>query len=379
MKKRKIAVFIDWFTPAYKGGGPIRSVENLIFYLHRDFDIYVITGNKDHGEKQPLPGIRSDIWIEKETHKVIYLTENKQNLSFYKRLLREISPGKVYINGFFSFRFSVLPLLAARSLFSADKIILAPRGMLKPGALQIKSFKKKLFISVAKLTGLYSGIKWQATDNEEVEEIKQIFGKEEKIYLLPNLIKVRQRRVTKPEFPPLKLIFVSRIVRNKNLDFVLRVLRQINTDEEIIFTIVGTIEDDLYWQECEKLIENLPENIRVKHFKGLPNDEVFKLLSEHHYFILPTKHENFGHIIFEALNAACPVIISRNTPWRGLAEKQAGWDLPLDEKKFAQVIENCLQTPREKYLRMSDSAYNMAVKTAKNSGMVEKYKKMFGK
>ena len=43
--KPSVLITIDWFDPAYKAGGPISSIVNLINHLHKDFDFYVFTGS----------------------------------------------------------------------------------------------------------------------------------------------------------------------------------------------------------------------------------------------------------------------------------------------------------------------------------------------
>ena len=53
-KKIRILIFIDWFLPAYKAGGPIRSIANLVDNLHADFDFYIVTGDRDLGDKNPF-------------------------------------------------------------------------------------------------------------------------------------------------------------------------------------------------------------------------------------------------------------------------------------------------------------------------------------
>ena len=58
-----------------------------------------------------------------------------------------------------------------------------------------------------------------------------------------------------------KILFVSRIVKNKNLDFCLKVLNGINFDCE--FNIIGQIEDKSYWNNCISLIENIRKNIKL--------------------------------------------------------------------------------------------------------------------
>ena len=47
MRKQKIAVFIDWYYPCFKGGGPVTSMINMIETLKEDFDFYVITSDTD--------------------------------------------------------------------------------------------------------------------------------------------------------------------------------------------------------------------------------------------------------------------------------------------------------------------------------------------
>ena len=43
-----------------------------------------------------------------------------------------------------------------------------------------------------------------------------------------------------------------------------------------------------------------------------------KRIARSDVFLLPTGGENFGHAIFEALSCGVPVLISDQTPWRGL-------------------------------------------------------------
>ena len=62
MKKKTVLIFIDWFLPGYKAGGPIRSVANLITHLRNDFKFLVITRNTDYCETIPYKEIQSDQW-----------------------------------------------------------------------------------------------------------------------------------------------------------------------------------------------------------------------------------------------------------------------------------------------------------------------------
>jgi glycosyltransferase involved in cell wall biosynthesis len=61
----------------------------------------------------------------------------------------------------------------------------------------------------------------------------------------------------------------------------------------------------------------------------LPHHQIKSQLQSAHFFTLLSEVESFGHAIFEALAVGCPVLISDQTPWKNLQEKQAGWDLPV--------------------------------------------------
>ena len=71
----------------------------------------------------------------------------------------------IYLNSLFSVPFALQPLRAAKSL--GIRVVLAPRGMLGAGALAIKPAKKKLFLTLARLFGLFRGVRWHASTSVE--------------------------------------------------------------------------------------------------------------------------------------------------------------------------------------------------------------------
>jgi len=80
----------------------------------------------------------------------------------------------------------------------------------------------------------------------------------------------------------------------------------------------------------------------------------------HDLFFLPTRGENFGHVIHEALNAGLPVLISDRTPWSGVTAAGAGWALPLTAPEpFVRVIEQvaALDAPSRDALGRRAAAY----------------------
>ncbi len=371
-KSYSILVFTDWFLPGYKAGGPIRSLANLIATL-KDVKFNVVTRNTDHFSNETYPNIIPNTWITYSTNcDIYYFDEPSISLSAIKQLISEKACDKIYLNSMFSPKFTLLPLIAARRLGLKNECLLAPRGMLKPGALSVKAGKKKVFLSVSKMVGLYNGISWHATSNEEIKEIKTHFPKAKNIKLASNIAAPLGHKTTKQTKYPgeLRLISIARISKEKGIIEALTYLRDAALQGQVRCDFYGTIQDEDFLKECKRLASSIA-GIAVC-FKGeIPPHEIPKAFEEYHFFYLPTLGENFGHAIAEALNSATPVIISNKTPWQNLSEKNAGWDLPLESKGFVEIMKTCLEMSDEVYQKKSESAYQLAASISSDKRIID--------
>ena len=94
--------------------------------------------------------------------------------------------------------------------------------------------------------------------------------------------------------------------------------------------------------------------------------------------LMPTKGENFGHVIFESMSAGCPVIISDKTPWNNLMEQQAGWDIPLLEPSiFVEAVEHCSRMDNEEYKKWSEGALVFVKDFFKKNEILEQNRQLF--
>jgi glycosyltransferase involved in cell wall biosynthesis len=176
----------------------------------------------------------------------------------------------------------------------------------------------------------------------------------------------------------MKLIFLSRISRMKNLDSAIMMLDELKGEVE--FNIYGPCEDQSYWKECERLNNKLPGNIRVQYLGPVANDRVIDIMAEHDIFFLPTLGENFGHVILEALVAGCPVIISDRTPWRGLEARGIGWDIPLEKpEQFKAVLQQCIDMDDQTYKLWSERARDYGLKFCTDENIVQQNRDLFRK
>mgnify|MGYP002146514719 CR=1 FL=1 len=380
-EKKKILVFVDWYLPGYKAGGPIRSVANMCNRLKDDFQFRIVTANTDLNEETPYANIISDRWTKgPDGTDVLYLSAGKRNQAEIKRIITEERADIIYLNSVFSKPFTLLPLLVRKKYFPARKVVLAPRGMLGKGALQIKPLKKQLFLTWAKITGLYKNIRWHASSEEEVKEIKRIFGSGAQATIGLNLSSARKletkRRDKKSGY--LKLVFLSRISYKKNLEGALEILATIPADQHIDFDIYGPAEEPEYWTRCEALIKQMPAHINVQYKGALANEKVQETLCKYHLSILLTFNENFGHSIVESLAAGCPVLLSDQTPWKYLEAKRAGWEFPLTEKEnIRKALMQASEMNQEEFNQWSDGALKLADQIINDPSLVEQHKILF--
>ena len=378
-KKQKIAILADWFAPGYKAGGPIRSCVNFAMEMRTEYDIRVITTDRDYGALQPYEGLPADAWTDfAEGIKVWYFSPEGLRYSRLRGLLREVDPDFIYLNSLFSLPFTLWPLwMKARGQGQAQ-FILAPRGMLHAGALQYKSLKKRLFLRLLRALGWSRFIRFQATDAQEVLDIRrQIHPAAQMVEVANFPVNCAQPPVPLEKEPgALRMVFISRIPPKKNLDFLLAVLSRVQA--RVVLDVYGPIEAQDYWEKCQKLIGELPAQIEVNYCGELEYHEVNPALGRYHLFCLPTHGENFGHAIFEALAAGRPVLISDCTPWRHLAAQQAGWDLPLSAPEaYTARLENIARMDQQTWNAWANSAWNYAKAYVRNAGLKEKYRQLF--
>lgn len=377
-KKQQILIFIDWFLPGYKAGGPIQSMANFVSHFGKEFEISIATSNKDLGAEFPYPDIEPNVWLQKENYRIKYIDKKKLNSATYQQLLTEEKYDTVYFNSLFSVYFALLPLWFA--VRYKMRVVLAPRGMLGAGALKLSKRKKQVVLWLLKLTGIPKKIVWQGTAASEIAEIKQCFGANVHTHLAPNLsAKMADMHIQKEKQEnSLKLFFLSRISVKKNLIGALNYLKEVNKQYQITFTIIGPIGEENYWKECELLIQQLPKHITVNIVGAIPNLELPKLLKEQHVLLLPTFHENFGHVILEAFQQGCPVILSDQTPWEQLKEQQIGYDIPLKQPKdFIAAITTFAKMNEEEYQQWSENAFNFAKKFCNSEAIIEANRSLF--
>ena len=374
----KVLIFIDWFAPGFKAGGPTTSNVNIVNRLRNKIDFYVVTSDTDYHAEKPYEEVESDKWTEREGVKVYYFSKAALTFSKMKAVAQEADCDIWYINGIYSKYFSIYPLLLAKRI-CPKKVIVSARGMLSPHALAIKPFAKKAYIHLAKLMGWFRNVEFHSTNEEEGDYIRNMIGKRTKVTAIENLprkISVDFDFQKTKEKNEIRLVSFARVSSEKNTLFAIQALK--GCKHQVVYDIYGQINSEAYWQICKKEIERLPENVMVRYKGSVSPNEMVDCYKKYHMLYLPSTGENFGHAILESLMNGCPVIISDNTPWRDLQNKQTGWDLSLNTQEvFAEAIDLCAEMSNEQYHEMSLSAYKFAREVIEDNSVKYKYEMLF--
>ncbi|GAK57150.1 glycosyl transferase group 1 [Candidatus Vecturithrix granuli] len=378
----KILILNDYYLPGYKSGGPLRTLVNMVERLGEEFAFFLMARDRDAGDRSPYPEIQVDAWQYLDRLCVFYASPRGKLFRKLRTGIFQTGPDLLYLNSMFSAHFTITPL-CLRRLFLLPRIpvILAPRGMLSPGAIELKGLKKQVFLHLAQLLRLYHGIVWQASSEYEAEDIRCIFGGGVQIVVAPDIVAPSLLKTPQPASSPkqigeLKLIFLSRIDRKKNLDAALMMLREIQGN--IQFHIYGPVKDQAYWEECQQIIKELPPNIHVQYYGTVLPENVSSLFSEYALFFFPTRSENFGHVILEALSAGCPVLISDQTPWRDLETSRAGWVVPLNQpERFREILKISVNMDQQEHRIWREHARNYAERIITNDEVLDQNRQLF--
>lgn len=372
----KILIIMAGFFPGKKYGGPPVSIDNFCS-LMKEHDCYIITKNHEKGDSTPykdvLPG-----WNNRQNCKVIYLPDTSYAKDNFEKIINEINPDVLYLQGLF--QTCVLPCLLLAKKYGVP-VLLAPRGELCSGALNIKKWKKLSYIKAVRILGLVKNVHWQSTSDEETEAIKKLMkASDDHIHQLNNIPSIPKKEYPRREkvAGEGKYVFLSRIHPKKNLLFAISLFKSIQGVVE--FDIYGPIEDKDYWNQCQEEIKKLPENVQVR-YKGLVgHDQVHEVFSQYDAFLFPTLSENYGHVIAESLIVGTPVIISDQTPWRHLEEAGAGWDLSLDnDQTFIKAINIIIASTDDDSRAFHEKAYRYVQSNMKLNELLKTYRAVFNR
>jgi glycosyltransferase involved in cell wall biosynthesis len=362
---KKILIFVPNYFPGYLSGGIARTIFNTAEWLGGEVEFLIVTRDRDLGSEQPYPGVQRGQWVTMGNSKVRYLEPDELSFLALAQIVKKIEHDILHLNSFFDSVFSIKLLILRRlGWINSREVILAPRGEFVPGPLSINYSKKKVYIELSRFLGLYKGVRWHASSSHETQGIANAMRIPAATVHSAIDLPIKNSaflRIHKSDGEEFKVVFLSRLTREKNLDGALRILQLVH--QSIQFDIVGPKEDPAYWHECEELLLRLPAHVTARYLGPISPEEVFDCLSKYDLFFLPSHGENYGHVIAESIAVGTRVLISQATPWRNLVEDGVGWDLDLsDHSAFANVLDDQAILPAKARMALRENVQSAAVK-----------------
>ena len=285
----------------------------------------------------------------------IKLIYNKSNYFRYKLDLNYIIKDFdiVHIYGVWK-PFLLKVFFKAKSL--KKKIIISPIGALEPWSLNQKKIKKKI------AWHLYQRYIMNNTDiihaTSEIEA-KNLLDKnlKTKIVIIGHGLEID--KVFVPEIKKnkkKKILFFSRIHSKKGLIELISIWKNLKKYKEWELDIYGPISDMSYFKKMIKTIKEFGLEKNIFYLGSIFEIEKKKIIyRKADGFILPSKSENFGISIGEALSHGLPVLTTFRTPWKIINNYKAGYVFNFS----IEDIEKNLNT----FMNLSDEErYEMSLK-----------------
>ncbi|WP_445216595.1 glycosyltransferase [Bradyrhizobium sp. Pa8] len=377
----KVLAFNRHYLPGFKAGGPIRSLANMAEALGDEIRFFIGTTDRDLGDAEPYPEFDGSAWIKIGKAEVRYFAPGAISIRAIRALIDEVRPDCIYLNSFFDPIFSLRVLIARRfGLIPRIPLLLAPRGEFSPGALTLKSLRKSAYIKGASMFGVTRDVMWHASTEIEADDISRTMS------IGSSSIAVGSDLATAPPVNaasawspresgrPFRLCFLSRISPKKNLTGALQAIGLVNAG--VAFDIYGPKEDESYWAECQRLIDELPPHVSVAYRGEVAHQDIASVFAGYDLFLFPTLGENYGHVIFEALSVGLPVLTSDQTPWNDLREAGAGWAIAPDLSSIAACIDEAARWTLAEQSAARAACIRYAERVLKDSQSIEQNRQL---
>ena len=338
----KLAVVIPYFYPAYVYGGAVFAAYHLSQKISENgIEVDVLTTNSNGDKTLDVP---TNKLINLNNLKVKYYDRGVLPFFSFKMILglaRDIKNADiVHIQSIYSLS-TIVALF--HSYLQHKKVLLSPRGSLTAWSFHHRGYFKRLWIKFL-MKPLVNNIHWHATSEKEVNEIYNFFPKA-KIELIPDGVDFNKSKIREDSNQKWKnsyyIACLGRIHEIKGYDIMLNAMPEIiKVYPELNLFIAGMDEGEL--SNLKRLSVDLQIEKNVEFVGALESDDKNCFLKYAQCLVMPSHTENFGIVAAEALFQNTPVIASKNTPWKSLEEKHAGFHIDNTPQAIKESVVSLL-------------------------------------
>lgn len=197
------------------------------------------------------------------------------------------------------------------------KWIAVPQGMLEPWSMQQKKIKKLIYFHLKEKNLLQKASAIRAVSTPELHNLKSFFSN---IHLIPNGVK-EKAMISKLWVKPLKFLFMARLHHKKGIVPLVEAWGKSNLTNNLDFQLNIAGPDDGEMKKMMIAIENTNSK-NIKFVGPQYGTEKEKLLSESHFYILPSFSEGFPTSVLEAMQYGLIPLITEGCNFPEAIESQ---------------------------------------------------------
>jgi glycosyltransferase involved in cell wall biosynthesis len=232
------------------------------------------------------------------------------------------------------------------------RLVVSPRGTLSAWAMNHHRWRKRIMWLVAQHAALDAADAFHATSELECEDIWRM-GFRQPVAVIPNGVDIPSLQPKRADGYR-RLLYLGRIHPNKGIDMLLHAWQAVQQRFDNWELVVAGPDDGGHLRELQHLAAQL--GLQRVHFTG-PAFGAGKLAlyRSSHLYVLPTRSDNFGMTVAEALAAGTPAIVTRGAPWAGLAAQDAGWWIEIGVESLAACLKEALSLPHARLAEMGEN------------------------
>ena len=263
------------------------------------------------------------------------------------------------------------------------KIIISTLGALEPWALEQKRLKKKIAWYLYQKKILDSCDHIHATSLEEKKHLMEL-GVKTPIKVIPHGVIIKSiRKINKKNKLKKEALFFSRIHEKKGILELLNSWSLIRPSDWIL-KIYGPVSDLKYMKKIKEKISKLFLDNSVFIFDPVfEHDQKEKIFLNSDCFLLPSKSENFGMSIVEALSYGLPVLTTEETPWKILDKINGGKIIKFSQENLTLSLKEIISMKDEELQKMGERGKEMLKKNYDINNIIldyiEFYREVFNK
>lgn len=247
---------------------------------------------------------------------------------------------------------NIYPSRALRNNQSC-KLVLSPRGTLSPWAWNRSRWKKWIVWTLGQRVTMERVDCFHATAEAEYENIRRL-GYRQPVAIIPNGVYVPKPIPMSVEIgAKRRLLFLARIHPIKGVDILLNAWKTVQETFPEWELVVAGPDPVGYVREMKQLSEKLLLK-RVSFPGPVFGDDKSDLFRSADLYVLPTRSENFGISVAEALVHGTPAIVSKGAPWSGLEENRCGWWIDIGEESLVDCFRQMMVVPKAQLVKMGE-------------------------